>query len=90
MLLEEHPFPIRKRGHLFDEFCCAHGVILAQLRDRAEWLFSQSFFPKAPVERGARQFSNGQQNAVQEYKKGYNGIKRTLGVWATSETEHLL
>jgi hypothetical protein len=27
-LLEQKSFPLRKSGHLFDEFCCTHGLIL--------------------------------------------------------------
>ena len=38
-LLEQRSFPLGKRGHLFDELCCSHGVILAQLRSPAKWLF---------------------------------------------------
>jgi hypothetical protein len=38
-LLEPRSFPLWKSGHLFDEFCCAHMVNLAQLRTPAKWLF---------------------------------------------------
>src|SRR6266542_2027280 len=42
-MLEQHPLLRRKHGHLFNEFCCAHGVNLAQPRDRANHDFQARF-----------------------------------------------